>query len=111
MRARGCRNSWQNVSPPNPAPNTIMCARSVSVPMGMNVAGLDKLGRKNQWCGGRVAAAYFACLRRGRQENSKAMDIIAELQWRGLLADCTDLAELSKRLASGPTTLYCGFDP
>jgi tyrosyl-tRNA synthetase len=39
------------------------------------------------------------------------MDIIAELQWRGLLADCTDLAELSKRLASGPVTLYCGFDP
>jgi len=39
------------------------------------------------------------------------MDIIAELQWRGLLADCTDLEALSKRLASGPTTLYCGFDP
>ena len=39
------------------------------------------------------------------------MDIVAELQWRGLLADCTDLEALSKRLASGPTTLYCGFDP
>jgi tyrosyl-tRNA synthetase len=39
------------------------------------------------------------------------MDIIAELQWRGLLADCTALEELSKRLATGPTTLYCGFDP
>lgn len=39
------------------------------------------------------------------------MDIIAELQWRGLLADCTDLPELSKRLAAGPATLYCGFDP
>lgn len=39
------------------------------------------------------------------------MDIIAELQWRGLLADCTDLDALSKRLATGPTTLYCGFDP
>src|ERR1051325_7303346 len=39
------------------------------------------------------------------------MDIIAELQWRGLLADCTDLEALSKRLAGGPTTLYCGFDP
>ena len=38
------------------------------------------------------------------------MDIIAELQWRGLLADCTDLEALSKRLAT-PTTLYCGFDP
>jgi tyrosyl-tRNA synthetase len=39
------------------------------------------------------------------------MDIIAELQWRGLLADCTDLPELAKRLAAGPVTLYCGFDP
>jgi tyrosyl-tRNA synthetase len=39
------------------------------------------------------------------------MDIIAELQWRGLLADCTDLETLAGRLASGPTTLYCGFDP
>lgn len=39
------------------------------------------------------------------------MDIIAELKWRGLLADCTDLEALSKRLASGPTTLYAGFDP
>ena len=26
------------------------------------------------------------------------MDIIAELQWRGLLADCTDLEAISKRL-------------
>ena len=38
------------------------------------------------------------------------MDIIAELQWRGLLADCTDLEALSNRLAT-PTTLYGGFDP
>lgn len=39
------------------------------------------------------------------------MDIIEELRWRGLLADCTDLVELPKRLAAGPVTLYCGFDP
>jgi len=39
------------------------------------------------------------------------MDIIAELQWRGLLADATDLPELSKRLAAAPLTLYAGFDP
>ena len=39
------------------------------------------------------------------------MDIIAELQWRGMLADCTDLEALSKRLANGPITLYAGFDP
>lgn len=38
------------------------------------------------------------------------MNILDELQWRGLVADCTDTVELTKRLAS-PTTLYCGFDP
>lgn len=39
------------------------------------------------------------------------MDIIEELRWRGLLADCTDIVELPKRLSAGPVTLYCGFDP
>jgi len=38
------------------------------------------------------------------------MSILAELEWRGLFADCTDKAELAKRSAS-PLTLYCGFDP
>jgi tyrosyl-tRNA synthetase len=38
------------------------------------------------------------------------MNILDELQWRGLIADCTDTAELTKRL-SAPMTLYCGFDP
>jgi tyrosyl-tRNA synthetase len=28
-----------------------------------------------------------------------------------LVQDCTDAAELTKRLAAGPITLYCGFDP
>src|ERR1039458_2830450 len=38
------------------------------------------------------------------------MNIFEELEWRGLVADCTDRAELQKRLAT-PITLYCGFDP
>ena len=38
------------------------------------------------------------------------MNILDELNWRGLVADCTDTAELTKRLAA-PTTLYAGFDP
>ncbi len=38
-------------------------------------------------------------------------DILAELEWRGLYADCTDRAALAQRLAEGPTALYCGFDP
>ena len=36
------------------------------------------------------------------------MNIYEELEWRGLIADCTEKEELSKR--SG-VTLYCGFDP
>jgi len=38
------------------------------------------------------------------------MNIYEELRWRGLVADCTDAAELAKRTAL-PLTLYCGFDP
>jgi len=38
------------------------------------------------------------------------MSILEELEWRGLIADCTDKAELAKRSAA-PLTLYCGFDP
>ena len=38
-------------------------------------------------------------------------DILAELEWRGLYADCTDRTALAERLAKGPTALYCGFDP
>jgi tyrosyl-tRNA synthetase len=38
------------------------------------------------------------------------VSILEELKWRGLVADCTDTAELTKRLAA-PVTLYCGFDP
>jgi tyrosyl-tRNA synthetase len=38
------------------------------------------------------------------------VSILEELNWRGLVADCTDTEELTKKLAA-PTTLYCGFDP
>src|SRR5262245_40759608 len=39
------------------------------------------------------------------------MTILDELRWRDLLADCTDLEALTKRLAEGPITLYAGFAP
>ncbi len=39
------------------------------------------------------------------------MNIYDELEWRGLVADCTDKAELVKRLGSAPIVLYAGFDP
>jgi tyrosyl-tRNA synthetase len=39
------------------------------------------------------------------------MSLLDDLQWRGLVADCTDLPGLADRLAQGPVTVYCGFDP
>ena len=38
-------------------------------------------------------------------------DILDELQWRGLVAQTTDEAELRQALEDGPITVYCGFDP
>lgn len=38
-------------------------------------------------------------------------DVLDELQWRGLIAQHTDIDELRKALNSGPVTFYCGFDP
>jgi tyrosyl-tRNA synthetase len=42
-------------------------------------------------------------------ESSKA--IYEDLHWRGLLNDATEPEQLQARLALGPITLYCGFDP
>ena len=39
------------------------------------------------------------------------MSIFEELQWRGLVADCTDPVDLPKRLEAGAIVLYAGFDP
>jgi tyrosyl-tRNA synthetase len=39
------------------------------------------------------------------------MTLLDELRWRGLVADCTDTEALTARLATGPLTLYAGFDP
>lgn len=39
------------------------------------------------------------------------MSLLDDLEWRGLLADCTDRPALEQRVAAGPLTLYCGFDP
>lgn len=39
------------------------------------------------------------------------MDILQELEARGLFAQCTALDDLKKRLQEGPITVYAGFDP
>jgi tyrosyl-tRNA synthetase len=38
-------------------------------------------------------------------------DVLADLEWRGLLAQTTDREALARDLASGVLTVYCGFDP
>ena len=37
--------------------------------------------------------------------------ILDELEWRGLIAQTTDLDALRDALTTGPVSLYCGFDP
>lgn len=39
------------------------------------------------------------------------MDILDDLAFRGYIVQMTDEDALRKRLAEGPVTLYCGFDP
>jgi tyrosyl-tRNA synthetase len=39
------------------------------------------------------------------------MTILEELNWRGLIAQSTDLDALAAEAARGPITLYAGFDP
>ena len=40
-----------------------------------------------------------------------AAEILDDLEWRGIIAQSTDLEALREALASGPLTFYCGFDP
>jgi tyrosyl-tRNA synthetase len=39
------------------------------------------------------------------------MSILDELEWRGLIKDCTDTEALTERIGAGSVVLYCGFDP
>ena len=39
------------------------------------------------------------------------VDILSDLEARGLIQDTIDRAALAARLAEGPMTLYCGFGP
>ena len=41
----------------------------------------------------------------------RSMDLFADLQWRGLAFQWTGEDAFPTRLAAGPITLYCGFDP
>lgn len=38
-------------------------------------------------------------------------DLVAELEWRGLIKDCTDQKALRAHLETPERKIYCGFDP
>jgi tyrosyl-tRNA synthetase len=40
-----------------------------------------------------------------------ATELLDDLQWRGLIAQSTDLDALREAFDAGPVTYYCGFDP
>src|ERR1700743_2559123 len=46
-----------------------------------------------------------------RRSMTVGAEIVEELNWRGLIAQSTDLDALTKDAADGPITLYAGFDP
>lgn len=45
------------------------------------------------------------------RDHGRSMDLIADLDARGLIHDSTDRAALAARLAEGPISVYVGFDP
>jgi len=47
----------------------------------------------------------------GLPRHTVVVDILSDLEARGLIHDTTDRAALEARLAEGPIVLYCGFDP
>src|ERR1700712_1964202 len=46
-----------------------------------------------------------------REDQHMGTTIFDELQWRGLIAQSTDLDALIAEAAAGPLTVYAGFDP
>lgn len=46
----------------------------------------------------------------GRKEDGQ-MDLLQDLEYRGLVNQVTDREGLEEELKKGPITLYCGFDP
>jgi tyrosyl-tRNA synthetase len=47
----------------------------------------------------------------GAVRKNRGVDLIDDLQWRGVIQDSTDLDELRRHLDGGPRTFYVGFDP
>ena len=46
-----------------------------------------------------------------KTSDTATIDFLDELEWRGLLKDCTDLDALREHLKTPGRKAYCGFDP
>ena len=46
-----------------------------------------------------------------KTHNAQITDLVAELEWRGLVKDATDKDALREHLASAQRKVYVGFDP
>ena len=46
-----------------------------------------------------------------RHDGSMSNALLADLEWRGSIAQTTDRNELDKFLSSGPQSVYLGIDP
>src|SRR5437899_4796507 len=57
------------------------------------------------------AGGAVRCFQGRGVRGASAVNILEVLQWRGLLADCTDPQGLGERIGKGPLVVYAGFDP
>src|SRR5690625_821872 len=57
----------------------------------------------------RCGAAKNFAARQGK--GTDVVDVVADLNWRGLISQSTDIEALQTAFNSGPVTFYCGFDP
>lgn len=107
------RGKKVDVEPPRARPQTVFPASSyVSALAIFPIRNPRRANRSTPRCIGRANVENPLARPPPRHVYSaSAMTLLEELQWRGLYADCTDSDALAKRLAEGPTTLYCGFDP
>lgn len=58
--------------------------------------------------------AHLSVCSKAERSQRKAInvtDVLDELEWRGLIAQHTDIDALRSALNAGPVTYYCGFDP
>lgn len=100
----------RRLGPRRPAPQALwwrLSCRTLVVPPGVSITATPMSRRRRGWVvpdkPGVPGTRWCATI--------VLVNLLDELQWRGLVQDCTDPDGLRKHLASGPVTFYVGFDP